>query len=886
MQINLKSSQYTSKVEFKEIVRNLFDFNLGSVLTDIITIDNTKEMKAFLLIFKTIKKTNFDLSKELGQLELNKSSDLLSITQGIETELIELLEKEIKITKEFFEDVINYNPEYLTKTFLVFKKYLNVLGIKIEDDLNYKYYKSFRNNLEIEYQENKEIYKELVDFFDNPIFKQNIQLDKQLDYYKNLIKLFTNPLQPKLPENLETLKDLYIEPYFKFHKNNIHKQTSYKDFHEPLDNTLSLHKFVNEFFLKGVTYPDCKETYNLIFLLGQPGQGKTSFCYKLIYDYLESSIGLPSSPLYFIKIRELVARDFIDNPLQTVNSFIGQNIDFREDKCVLILDGLDEAYMSGGLNDNDLRVLYERLNKVSFQNKKLKIILTSRLNYLNVNDSCFDNSLVIQLEVLSDNQIKEYSERFKTFYPNNKLVEKIDSILTDYNYEHIKELLQQAVLIYFIAMSNIDIDKDDSRSIIYDKIFSSLAKRSWEENGQLSYLKSDVRTNPKKYERYLREYIRNIAFEIYQSPNLHISVDKLRKLDATKIFIKKCFDDSIEITPDKINEISKYLLISFYFQESKNNQSSETAIEFFHNSLWEYLTAEYMWEENKKMLLQKDSDGDIITKTADEYFEFINKIIGQKKLVFTIKNNLEDIIYRENNVVKQEIFNNSKEIFFSLLHNDFLLEYSSRNNSLTSFEKSVSIFELFWTFFYNSNDSRLYIYTNTKLNSYLLSFSYNYYADYQFNDIVFGYDFPLSRTFSDCEFNNVHFNFNYIEDLSFINCNINGGSISCIFDNSQLIRNKFSNVIFRECIIDFKAFFEKNEFIDCIFLDLHIPDKLWLDNFFKDNNMDEIILANHKVVKRRETYGGKYVYRYFFDYKGSADLLKKRIPKEWYHKKV
>ena len=141
-------------------------------------------------------------------------------------------------------------------------------------------------------------------------------------------------------------------------------------------------------------------------------------------------------------------------------------------------------------------------------------------------------------------------------------------------------------------------------SQIYEKIFSSLAKRSWDKNGQLSYIKKDLKVDSTKYEKLLREYIRNIAFAIYQSPNLYITISQLLQLEATSIFIKNCFDENFELSQEKIKEVSKYLLISFYFQESNNNSNSETAIEFFHNSLWEYLTAEYMWNKNKKTIFR------------------------------------------------------------------------------------------------------------------------------------------------------------------------------------------------------------------------------------------------------------------------------------------
>lgn len=108
------------------------------------------------------------------------------------------------------------------------------------------------------------------------------------------------------------------------------------------------------------------------------GKGKTSFCYRF-YDYIEKYSDLPPVPIIFLKIRDfLIAKDFINNPFDTISDHYNY-INFKGDELIIVLDGLDEAYMSGGISNEDLRNLYERLKKRS--NKKIKIILTSRFNF-------------------------------------------------------------------------------------------------------------------------------------------------------------------------------------------------------------------------------------------------------------------------------------------------------------------------------------------------------------------------------------------------------------------------------------------------------------------------------------------------------------------------
>lgn len=876
MEIKLKFSKLKFKTNIKEVVKNLFDFNIGSALTEIISIELTNENKAFLLLLKTIKKTNFELVKEYGQEELNRESDLVLIANTFEEEIIKFLEKEVVITKDFFEDVIQFNPNYLRQSYLIFKNYLNLLNIAYPEDLNFIYFNNFRKNLEEEFQENKGSYKSLIEFFDNPIINENKKILKQLEYYKELIKQFVEPLQPDIPECNETLKDLYIEPFFEIHKNTFFvKETEQTDEFNKLEKELTVHTFLKNYYFKNKKHPEFSENHNLLFVLGQPGQGKTSFCNKLIYDYLQESEGLPEVPIFFIKIRALVARDFIDTPFLEITKHIKQNFNFQEDKCILVLDGLDEAYMSGGLNDGDLKNLYERLKTTTQSNKDLKIILTSRFNYLKLNDSCIDRSSVIQLSALDVTQIKEYSEKFKIFYPNNKLVEKIDKILTDKNYVHIKELLEQAVLLYFIAISDIDIEERDSRSAIYDKIFTSLAKRSWDKNGQLSYIKSDLKNNPIRYEKLLREYIRNIAFAIYQSPNLYITINQLLQLEATTIFINKCFDDSLEFSQDKIKEISKYLLISFYFQESKNNSSSDTAIEFFHNSLWEYLTAEYMWEENKKILLEKDSDGDFKIISLEKYFNLLNGLVGQKNISFVTSENLISIIENEEQSKKTDIAYLSKSLFNKLSDADFLLEYSSKTNTLTSFEKMVSIFELFWVFYYESNlSTENIIELNEKTSSYLFVHSNIFNYENRLINLKFNSDIVLSIPFTaECLYENILFN-SAIDNSWFGYCKFNNVVFN---DNLHFIiftENKFDNVRIENCEIGEYCHFISNKFTNFIFNNVYVKNKNWLKDLSKKNEIDAEILKTHTIeeVLEKEHFSKKKVKRYIIRYTGEDEM--------------
>lgn len=865
MEIKLNSSKLNFTANPQKIIQNLLDFNLGSAVTEMIDINASIENKAFYLLYNVTQKTNHDLSKKLGQEELNKTQNLILSKYELESEWKNFFEQEITLTKDFFENVIQYNPAYLTSSFKLFEKYLKDLNIKYDENFCYEYYASFRDNLKYEFQEKKSKYNDLVDFFNNPIYVENEKIKNQLNHYVEIKSLFTANLQMEVKESKETLRDLYIEPYFEVYKNNLISEYSSeayvnKDF-ITISKKTTIHSFLNNFFLNGVKYStDFRDNYNMIFVLGQPGQGKTSFCYKLIYDILNSSTGLPSVPLFFIKIRDLHSKDFINDTFTTINNAISQNIDFNNDRCILILDGLDEAFMSGGLTDNDLKILYERLNKTSRQNKNLKIVLTSRLNYLNINDPSIDGSLVVKLNVLDNTQIKSYINKFSNFYPENVLVKKINKILKDESYKHIKELFEQPVLMYFIALSNINIEKNDSKALVYNKIFDSLAKRSWDKNGQLNHIKQELKDNHYKYSKLLRQYIRNIAFEIFQSANLHISIKKLNELDSTKLFISKCFNDSIENNSENIKEISKYLLISFYFQKSNKTQEDDTAIEFFHNSLWEFLTAEYLWEENKRILLNTDYDGELVSVNMEEYFNLLNTLSGNKEVSYEIAENLKNIILYETSELKEKCAQQSENLFYKLSEKEFLLNYDWKSCKLTAMDKSFNNFLLCWLFYYNSNLSlKKAIHTDFNINNLFFNYRSNLHYSESLENICFRGEFYSTLFLHDNLFKNVSFEFEFSDNLYLRNNIFFNSSFSIYFDG-HLLDSELHNVCFDDVYFSENFKIERNNFDNCSFIDAKIQTHSWYQEFIKNNIFDEDFLKNHTLTEIQNEKGSNYKY--------------------------
>ena len=84
MEITLNCQKYLIKLNKIEIFKNLLDFNLGSVLTEIVDVEESIELKAFLLIFNSSRITNKQLSVAYGQKEINESYDLVILAKSFE----------------------------------------------------------------------------------------------------------------------------------------------------------------------------------------------------------------------------------------------------------------------------------------------------------------------------------------------------------------------------------------------------------------------------------------------------------------------------------------------------------------------------------------------------------------------------------------------------------------------------------------------------------------------------------------------------------------------------------------------------------------------------------------------------------------------------------
>ena len=442
------------------------------------------------------------------------------------------------------------------------------------------------------------------------LFKAPLEADWQRAYYRYLYRQklrnqCNKPLPLKLVEG--TLKDLYIPCDFFIYKTHQHVPKQVKEY--------NLHESIKTELLN----PTPKAP-RLLVVLGQPGQGKTSFCQMLLHD-LVGHVHF-ERPLVFVPLRRIVhTGQLIRRPFEVFDQYMKATHQIRllEDQqltkpyqgACIVLDGLDELYMKGGLTNKDIHAFLSRLLELLKQHDSMTVLITSRHHYINIEPLDTQTTRIFKLAPLSFEQQKEWLQRYHQLpktSPNAQqdtlTLEHLKHIHDRTHLSHIRELIEQPLLLLLIVSSGMKmhmrLDRHQiSRSKIYDQLFTAFINRQWQEKQVEKYSKlqndSDI----------FRSWLREIAFEIYQSPNEYITEQQFKNLPTTQKL-----QEQLPETAD-FNDTHKDLLVLFYFKanpmvvQDASNAAPQPlrVIEFLHKSLREYLTAEYILTELEARLV-------------------------------------------------------------------------------------------------------------------------------------------------------------------------------------------------------------------------------------------------------------------------------------------
>jgi uncharacterized protein YjbI with pentapeptide repeats len=504
--------------------------------------------------------------------------------------------------------------------------------------------------------ENEVVYKNLNDLLTGLPYEEAVKMHKYERYRQELRNHFDEIVLGD-PNGLR-LSDIYIEPGYAIHKNcfedkdsRLEKKDSTNDKGFVRLGEESVHDLVYRFIQTKVDDKLRSKDARVLFLLGYPGQGKSSFCKKLLNDSIDGRRAI-DRPVYFLKFRSITDTiELINSPLLSIEKNIGSIAGFAPkraefEKSLLVLDGLDELFMKENMPSNAIDEFCRLITNEIRDKTDLRVIITSRYGYINLEQLRNGSSLVLQLNEFTLQQQIEWLKSYSLFHPEASLtVKKLQEIHSSEYATYLKELISQPILLHMVAVLKEGIDLKANRAMIYDNLYTQLIERSWDREKQIDGLEGLKKED-------LREFLREIAFAIYISGKEYIHKSTLSDLPATKQFIEKLDNKSFK-------DALKRIMIAFYFQETKKDKEDDNiddhhnyAIEFLHKSLQEYLVAEKIWCNMLEFIEQKRNGKYIIDEDEQALIE-ISKIFSVRLLTPEVRAYLKEIILNDTDTDKR-----------------------------------------------------------------------------------------------------------------------------------------------------------------------------------------------------------------------------------------
>lgn len=586
----------------------------------------------------------------------------------------------------------------------------------------------FTRQLAKEWSGNEDFYQSLITWKDNPFFKATKKLQQQAAYQATLLGLYA---RPAFDVAEIALAEMYMTPHFRIHKRCIPKEKQSKFYEKGTNDHSTLErqdeflqprikKNLHEYLLEVITYKNPiglpAESQPLTLLLGQPGQGKTTFCYHTIYQLLEKYQG-KKEQVYFVRLRDITNfEDLIKEPLEVLSKFIGKErygkaeVMELEDwqDAFLILDGLDELCMNKSLSKEQVHRFIDNL-QTDLNNSRvyqLKTLLTSRYNYIDLKDLSTEKILILRLDDLRLTQQINWLQKYQKYEPTCQLKQEVLEEIDKSDKKHfleLKKLVNQPILLQIVARSNFAIENATNRAQIYkqlfDKILEKVLNRDWGE---------DI-IKFKKLKPLYRYFLRTLAIHIYQSKFEYARRSDFDKAASPLLKIVEKIRKTANNQSLKVDDMVKELMVNFYFKEvateltdsARKENYENYAFEFIHKSLQEYLVAEHIWTTFKEEVLDKKGE-EYRVQDAAEALGLIYPLFAPKFLTEEVVDYLREIIKTDTSKTAIAGQTHLKELFPKLLATDFclpnqLLAAPNEPLKIQPLDSVFAVFQGYWT---------------------------------------------------------------------------------------------------------------------------------------------------------------------------------------------
>ena len=620
--------------------------------------------------------------------------------------------------------------------------------------------------------------------------------EKYRGYFAN--KLF---LEDKLEDQKAArLEDVYIPPTFAILEYKIEEKGK------------NIIRFIEDF--SGVQRKSKKEEklfdfhdkyITTLFIKGHPGSGKSSLFYYLAHMKSHEAEFLSNYHMYFIKLIELYKENnntlSENNPLEDMLKHLGkQSNNFNN--TILVLDGLDEICAARDLNINEYCT---NLIASTFRYKNFKLIITTRLNYINIKSSDNKNVLNIQLENWEIDDLNKWVDKYFTIHKNKKELKEVAnhniSYLSKNSNDEYLTILAVPLLFYMITAIGLKLNDVDSIGQLYDKVFDELYDRNYNESNNSALQKCGIiKAIPKNVSRQIAM---EIAYKMYEENELLLKVNSVELGQAINKAVMS--NENIEVDLLYKRQIEKLFPITFFYKEVYD------VVEFAHKSIMEFFCAEKIYQE---FILNSQSITEFISNNM------VKNVITTEVMEFFI------YFYETRNVVVEDYKNSIiSEFERIILSGEYFVNVNKR---VYGYEISKLVFKIYWIFIKQIFKCDTQEINRILLNEYMKNYLIGILRIRNSNNLQFINNDMYLLDFTGCVFDG--YAFDYV-DLRLVN-----------FASSTFKRSKIENSDLTGCIfhkIDIKDIMNVSysDLKECIFAEISKKSKIYMNHVRVDNTI-------------------------------------------------
>lgn len=543
-------------------------------------------------------------------------------------------------------------------------------------------------------------YQVLLDYVKQESFQLEQRIKAQLVYEATLATLYLQTAQNN--PNI-SLSDLYIMPrcevlesICKEGRNSHVGESKFWECENAGWKTNELHELVN-LWLKGELNTDKLrgDHYSLLLLYGSPGQGKTSFCKRLLHDLIGNE-ERGDRPVYFLQLRRIPevsklrtgALDYIAELIAKNNSISIDNKDLY--RSILILDGMDELAMSANLTMSEADIVIQELLNVLRHQPNMHVIVTSRHGYLK-NDRHLNGALVFQISDLEREQQLEWIGKYYQLKPDSVLsIEAFEKIKPD---SELGKLINQPILLQMVADLDSMPENTADRAKVYQLLFDHMVSTPWKKGGE--NIPALANLSVPKAKRLFRFSLQEMAFRMFLSGRDYLPGSVIEKKIISVQQLMKVLGN------EAARDTLQTMYISFYFREVgvkkkegyRTDSDTEYAMEFVHKSFSEYLVAEYIYRRLEGIYLRMDDYEEFVLNTKEDAVREWNNLMSLRPFSKEIIGYLIDLIKNDSRTEKRS------QLKQRLLHfapaffaNGFLDQKDTRVYKDTAVERGLESF--------------------------------------------------------------------------------------------------------------------------------------------------------------------------------------------------